>query len=96
MIMKPDESSQFDMMSVEELAEILGLTIRRDEANKLITFFCELSAYTEDSQFNISCNAPSATGKSFIPTEVSQLFPEEDVISIGYSSPMAFFHDIGE
>jgi hypothetical protein len=76
--------------------EILGLTIKKDEENKLITFLCELSAYTENSQFNISFNAPSSTGKSYIPTEIARLFPEEDVIEIGYCSPTAFFHDIGK
>jgi len=54
--------SKFRPLSSQELPEILGLTIKRDEHNKLTAFLCELSAYTEDSQFNISCNAPSSTG----------------------------------
>ncbi len=57
---------------------------------------CQLSAYTEDSQFNVSFNAPSSTGKSYIPTEIAKLFPEKDVIEIGYCSPTAFFHDTGK
>ena len=61
-----------------------------------MTFLCQLSAYTEDSQFNISFNAPSSTGKSYIPTEIARLFPQEDVVEIGYCSPTAFFHDIGK
>jgi hypothetical protein len=89
-------TSQFKPLSSPELIEILGLTIKKDEENKLITFLCELSAYTENSQFNISFNAPSSTGKSYIPTEIARLFPEEDIIEIGYCSPTAFFHDIGE
>lgn len=88
--------SQFKPISSQELVDILGLTIKKDEENKLITFLCELSAYTENSQFNISFNAPSSTGKSYIPTEIAQLFLKEDVIEIGYCSPTAFFHDIGE
>jgi len=87
--------SQFGPMSSQELVRILGLTIKQDEHNKLITFLCELSAYTEDSQFNISFNAPSSSGKSYIATEIARLFPEEDVIEIGYCSPTAFFHDVG-
>lgn len=90
------DTSQFKPLSSQELVNVLGLTIKKDEENKLITFLCELSAYTEDSQFNISFNAPSSTGKSYIPTEVARLFPEEDVIETGYCSPTAFFHDIGE
>ncbi|MHC4467697.1 MAG: hypothetical protein ACYSYW_14275, partial [Planctomycetota bacterium] len=74
----------------------LGLTIKHDQENKLITFLCQLTAYTDHSQFNISFNAPSSTGKSYIPTEIARLFPKEDVIEIGYCSPTAFFHDVGK
>ena len=88
--------SQFVPMSAEELIETLGLTIKYDAENKLATFLCELSAYTENAQFNISYNAPSSTGKSFIPTEIARLFPQEDVMEIAYCSPTAFFHDVGQ
>jgi hypothetical protein len=87
--------SKFQPLSSQGLVEILGLTIKKDQENKLITFLCQLSAYTESSQFNISFNAPSSTGKSYIPTEIARLFPDEDVIEIGYCSPTAFFHDVG-
>ena len=90
------DTSQFKPLSSQELVEILGLTIKQDEENKVVTFLCELSAYTENAQFNISYNAPSSTGKSYIPTEIARLFPEEDVVEIGYCSPTAFFHDVGE
>jgi len=79
-----------------ELVQVLGLTIKHDEENKLISFLCQLSAYTNSSQFNISFNAPSSTGKSYIPLEIAGLFPKKDVIAIGYCSPTAFFHDVGE
>ena len=92
----PVDTSQLKPLTSQELISILGLTIKKDEENKLITFLCELSAYTEGSQFNISFNAPSSTGKSYFPTEIARLFPEEDVIEIGYCSPTAFFHDVGE
>lgn len=86
--------SIFPPLSSEELLEVLGLTIKQDKVNKLITFLCQLSAYTENSQFNISFNAPSSTGKSYLPLEIASLFPPEDVKTIGYCSPTAFFHDI--
>ncbi len=90
------DTSQFKPLSSQDLVEILGLTIKQDKNNKIVTFLCELSAFTENAQFNISYNAPSSTGKSYIPTEIARLFPEEDVIEIGYCSPTAFFHDVGE
>jgi len=89
------DTSKFTPLSSKELSKILGLTIKRDEENKLVTFLCQLSAYTENSQFNLSFNAPSSTGKSYIPLEIAQLFPNEDVIKTGYASPTAFFHDKG-
>jgi len=88
--------SQFKPLSPQELLEILGLTIKKDEENKIVTFLCELSAYTENAQFNISYNAPSSTGKSYIPTEIARLLPEKDVLELGYCSPTAFFHDVSE
>ncbi|MDP2671750.1 MAG: hypothetical protein Q8P13_04830 [bacterium] len=85
--------SQFGPITSQELIKILGLTIKKDEVNKLITFLTQLSCYTEDAQLNISFNAPSSSGKSFIPMEIAKLFPEEDVVEVGYCSPTAFFHD---
>ncbi|MFC1635065.1 hypothetical protein ACFL5Z_09505 [Planctomycetota bacterium] len=91
---KAQRRTEFKPLSSEELAEILGLTIKKDEANKLITFLCMLSAYTEDSQINIGNIAPSSSGKSYIPGELAPLFP--DVVQLGYCSPKAFFHDAGQ
>ncbi len=88
--------SQFAPLTADQLAETLGLTIKQDKENKLATFLCELTAYSENAQFNISYNAPSSTGKSYIPTEIAKLFPQEDVMEIAYCSPTAFFHDVGE
>lgn len=83
---------KFDPLSLIELKETLGLTIKKDDTNKLVTFLGLLSTYTESSQFNISFNAPSSTGKSYIGIELSFLFPKEDVIKISYASPTAFYH----
>ena len=92
---KSIDTSKFKPVSSEDLEAVLGLTIKRDSENKIATLLCQISAYTENSQFNISFNAPSATGKSYIPMEIARLFPKEDVIELGYCSPMAFYHDTG-
>lgn len=93
---EPIDTSKFQPLTSEELIKTLGLTIKKDNENKLVCFLCQLSAYTESCQFNVSFNAPSSTGKSFIPIEVARLFPEKDVIELGYVSPTAFFHDVGK
>ena len=90
------DTKQFAELTPQKLIDILGLTIKFDAENKLATFLCELSAYTESAQYNISFNAPSSTGKSYIPTEIARLFPQDDVMEIAYCSPTAFFHDVGE
>jgi len=92
----PPPEVRFPPLGVEELSDILGRTIKRDEVNKLVTFLCSLLAYTEDAQFNVINNAPSSTGKSYIPMEVTALFPSEDVLAVAYCSPTAFFHDAGQ
>lgn len=80
-------------ISLEKLTNILDLTIKQDNDNKVVTFLCMLTAYTEGDQFNVSFNAPSSAGKSFVAMEVAKLFPEEDVIELAYASPASFFHD---
>jgi len=90
------KTGNFKPLGATELADVLGLTIKKDEANKVVTFLCQLSAYTENAQFNVSYNAPSSTGKSYIPTEIASIFPREDVIELAYCSPTAFFHDVGK
>lgn len=82
-------------MSIKDLKDVLGSTIKHDDSNKSITFLNMLSAYSENNQSNISYRAPSSTGKSYIPLELADYFPAEDVISIGYASPTSFFHEFG-
>lgn len=90
------DTSQFKQLTQKDLSEILELTIKNDDDNKVVTFLCQLSAYTEDTQFNIAFNSPSSTGKSYIALEVSKLFPNEDVIKLGNCSKTAFFHEQGD
>lgn len=90
------DPSQYPEMTEEDILDVLNLTIKKDRENKLVTFLCQLSAYTDHAQFNISFNAPSSSGKSYIPLEIAKLFPPEDVIKLGSCSPTAFFHEQGE
>jgi hypothetical protein len=82
-------------LTINELLKILGLTVKHDDINKIITFLCMLTAYTEESQFNLSFRAPSATGKSYIPIELAQYFPKEDIRMYAGASPTSFFHEVG-
>lgn len=80
----------------EQLTQILGSTVKKDDANKLITFFAMLSTYTSEDQTNIGFLADSSTGKSYIPLELANgFFPKEDLIKLSYCSPTAFFHEWG-
>lgn len=89
------DGNEFTPLTPRDIAEVLSLTIKGDYENKIITFLCQLSSYTEDAQFNVAFNSPSSTGKSYIALEVSKLFPSEDVIKLGNCSKTAFFHEQG-
>ncbi|MEM3824386.1 MAG: hypothetical protein QXH87_05570, partial [Candidatus Bathyarchaeia archaeon] len=82
-------------LTIDDLIQILGSTVKHDDENKAITFLTMLLTYTEEDQINIGYLAESSTGKSYIPLELSWYFPQEDVIKLGYASPTAFFHDYG-
>jgi hypothetical protein len=82
-------------LTVDDLINVLGSTVKHDDENKAITFLSMLLTYTEEDQINLGFLAESSTGKSYIPLELSWYFPEEDIIKLGYASPTAFFHDYG-
>ena len=87
---------KYPPLSTKELLDILSTTIKFDDDNKLVAFLAMLLTYTESSQLNLSFNAPSSSGKSFIPMEIAKLFPSEDVRELGYVSPTSFFHSAGQ
>jgi len=53
-------------ITIEELKNILGLTIRHDDINKVVTFLIILSAFTYNDQLNLSFRAESSAGKSYL------------------------------
>ena len=89
-----EKKAKYKELYIEHIRGILGLTIKEDDVNKVITFLVFLSAFTEESQMNVSFNAPSSTGKTYLPLQIASLFPECSVKTIGHCSPTAFFHDV--
>lgn len=83
-------------ISSDDILKVLGQTIKKDDFNKLLVFLCQLLAYSESSQINLSFNAPSSSGKSYLALEIADLFPKEDVLKLGYASPTSFFHTTSE
>ena len=79
-------------MSIQELQQILSLTIKNDNSNKCLIFLAMLSAFTEDSQINITLNAPSSAGKSYLPTEIAKYFPQDSKIVFNNATPTALFY----
>jgi hypothetical protein len=82
-------------LTVDDVVEILGSTVKHDDENKAITFLVMLLTFTDEDQTNLGFLAESSTGKSYIPLELSWYFPKEDLIKLGYASPTAFFHEYG-
>ena len=54
-----------------------------------------LSAYTNEP-INVGVLAPSSEGKTYATVEVSEIFPENDVISVGRLSPTSLIHEYGQ
>ena len=79
----------------DEVGAVLGSTIRRDQAPKLILFSSGLLDFTDQDQINILMSGESAGGKSYTALEVLSYFPPELVRKIATASPTAFFHDHG-
>jgi hypothetical protein len=79
----------------DEVGGVLGSTIRRDLAPKLILFSSGLLDFTDQDQINILMSGESAGGKSYTALEVLSYFPPELVRKIATASPTAFFHDHG-
>jgi 5S rRNA maturation endonuclease (ribonuclease M5) len=92
---KPIDVRLFSEITLEDVAKTLSLTIKEDHDNKLITFLCMLSAYTDNSQINVSFNSQSSTGKSYTAIQVASLFPAADKIERGNASPTAFLYGEG-
>lgn len=90
----PVEVSDFQEMSLDDIIEILSLTIKFDDMNKAILLLAMLSTYTEEDQLNIFLNAKSSSGKTYLVTEVAGLFPKMDVKKYARVSPTAFYYDM--
>jgi len=89
---KPLNALQFEEMTVEDIANVLDLTIKHDFVSKVVTFLVMLLAYTESDQQNVMFNASSSTGKTYICSEVSKYFPPQDVKVYGKTTPTAFYY----
>jgi len=94
--MKKYEQEQKDLRreaTLEEITEILDLTIKLDEDIKSLVFLTFLTAYTKNEQVNVIVSGESSIGKTYVVSEVSKFFPNEDLIKKHGVSPTAFFYD---
>jgi len=89
------ETEMKNYIGIEEISECLGSIIKKDEIAKVVSFLTQFSAYLLDDQLNLIIASLSSTGKTYVLLNVAHLFPSEDVIVLGYSSPKAFFHELG-
>jgi hypothetical protein len=88
--------SQQIYIGIKEIANYLEPIIKRDKVAKVVSFLVQFSTYLPDDQLNLIIASLSSSGKSHILLNIAKLFPQEDVLILGYSSPKAFFHELGE
>lgn len=83
----------------EDALEGISITIKHDEIIKQLCFFTFLSMYS-DFPMNMFFKSETATGKTWIPLQISDFFPhkpnDRDVIKIMQTSPTAFFYQTGK
>jgi hypothetical protein len=77
----------------DEVADVLGSTIRHDRASKLILLCGAILTFTDEDQMNILMSGESAGGKSYTALEVASYFPRDIVQIIATASPTSFIHD---
>lgn len=77
------------------IEDYLNTTIKNDPLLvKRLLRVC-FSAYT-DEPINCILLSPTSEGKTYSTVQVSEIFPTDDVISIGRLSPTALIHQYGE
>jgi hypothetical protein len=84
--------SPFFYPSLKDFNRYFDLLITNDEEARLAVFLTCLSAYT-DEPLNLFLRGESSTGKTWITTNVADLFPPEDVWPLGGLSPKALIHE---
>lgn len=82
----------FEEICLDDVGKVLDLTIKSDNYNKRILFLAMLSAFTDDYQINITLNAPSSVGKTYLTNEIAKLFPQEDMMIYSKITPTAFYY----
>jgi hypothetical protein len=83
-------------VSWNDISTILDSSIKKDKAAKLITFCGMLLAQTNRDQLNIGFQAESSAGKSYIPMELANYFPQDEIMKVASASPTAFYHKGGK
>jgi hypothetical protein len=84
--------SPFFYPSLKDFNRFFDLLITDDDEARLAVFLTCLSAYT-DEPLNLFLRGESSTGKTWITTNVADLFPPEDVWPLGGLSPKALIHE---
>lgn len=88
----PLKADEVKEMSLDELADVLDMTIKNDREVKKILFLAMLLMYTEADQINVCLLGQSSSGKTYMAQEVAKYFPEEDITEYAEVSPTAFKH----
>lgn len=81
--------------TLEEIDEIMNVTIKGDVFNARITFLSMILNYTAEDQQNIIFRSESSRGKTYLPLEIGGFFPQEDIVKFMACSPRAFYHEYG-
>jgi len=79
-------------ITLEELDDVLSLTIFEDKEVKTILFLICLLTFTEKEQKHIILTGESSIGKTYNISEVLWFFPEKTVLRFEGATPKSFIH----
>jgi len=79
---------------IEQIENYLNTRIKNDPILVKQILRIYLSAYT-NNPINLALLAPSSDGKTYATVQVSSIFPDKDIISVGRLSPTALIHQHG-
>ncbi len=77
-----------------QIEQYLKSKIKNDSKLVRKITWCCFSAYTSNP-INLGIMAPTSEGKTYATVKVSEIFPKDDVISVGRMSPTALIHQNG-
>ena len=89
-----EDSNTIEENDIDYVVDVITKEVPKDERLVKQTLYTILSAKSNEP-INLAVNAPTGQGKSYVVQKVADLFPKNDIVSLGGMSEKALFHRDG-